>query len=154
MTLRFEHDPEIDFSIDDSVVDLLVRHDTQPHRYAGVSGLDGTDRAGNVSFGQRIDDRYFHMAAFQAAQILDLEAKIRQLLFPARADCHEYFTRGGQPKACRKAFEKRNAQRGLDVQDLAVDSRRRDVQFPGCLSDRAKPSDHHEVAEETRKCWH
>jgi len=88
------------------------------------------------------------------AQILDLREYVVQIFLPAAACCHQNFASGGQAQAGGQAFEQRQAQTGLGIEDLAIDRKGRDIEFLCGAADQTEPTDHDKIAQETRKGRH
>src|SRR5690242_20097925 len=74
------------------------------------------------------DDGDRDMAATEAAELLELGASPAIVLLPAAHALDQDLARRGKAEATRQALEERRAELVLELQDLSVDRRWRDVE--------------------------
>jgi hypothetical protein len=88
-------------------------------------------------FGRGMRHAHAHMAPAQGAQILHLGQRVVEIALAAPHGGQHQFAGRRQLHAARQAVEQRHAHLGLQVEDLLVHGRRRQVQRDGRLAHRA-----------------
>ena len=129
-------------------LDVLVRVEVDDAKGdVGMARSDGLDGARNDAHQQRRDRRDPHFAADVAGDGGDLGAGAAPFGQRVAGMAQQLFARRRQPDAVAASLEQRNAELGLELQDLPVDRRRRDIELFRRAPDRSGPGDLIEIMQ-------
>ena len=109
------------------------------NRTFGCSDLELRDRRRQQFAGDQFDRRDADLPAHESAQLLDLRLDRLELRNRLARIGEKELAGRRKPDAARQTFEQRRAQIRLEVEDLAVQSRRCDIERVRRFADRAVP---------------
>ncbi|MNV87777.1 hypothetical protein D3C71_1819320 [compost metagenome] len=121
----------------------------QLHRQPGMPGIENGQHARQQIAAQAFDGHHMQGPALQALQLAQLLRQAPLILKHVLHMPRKCFARGRELQSLRQTLEQRHAQRVFELQQLAVDGRRRYVQLARRFTDGSAAADHVEGFENT-----
>src|SRR5258707_7197403 len=145
---RIEEDADLNTAGAQATQDAFRAMDIDGKGHERIGAIEARQHIGEELGDGALDHRDRDMAAPEAAQLLELRAGTAIILLPSAHALDEDLAGRSEAQPARQALEEWRAEFILELQDLAVDCGRGDVEAVGRPADRALTHDLVEIADE------